>query len=140
MNLSVITIRRFRRGEENAVSELICRTLKQCSSRDYSPDFIEENIHSHSPDVIRQRAEKSHFYVVCNDSGIIGCGGITGYWGSIAESYLVSIFVSPEYQMHGIGRKIMETLEQGEFFFVRGELNLVPRLQQSNFTNILDIP
>lgn len=116
MSTHSIRIRRFQNGEEKAVSDLICRTLKQCNDKDYPADFIEENIRSHSPDVIRQRAGESHFYVVCDGAEIIGCGGITGYWGSTAESYLVSIFVAAEYQKRGIGRRIMETLERDAYF------------------------
>ena len=47
---------------------------------------------------------------------IIGCGGITGYWGSTEESYLTSIFVLPDYQGKDVGRKIMEALEADEYF------------------------
>ena len=47
---------------------------------------------------------------------IIGCGGITGYWGSTEESYLISIFVLPDYQGKDVGRKIMDALEADEYF------------------------
>ena len=47
---------------------------------------------------------------------IIGCGGITGYWGSTEESYLTSIFVLPDYQGKGVGRKIVEALEEDAYF------------------------
>lgn len=63
-----------------------------------------------------ERAVESHFYVACDNERIIGCGGITGYWGSKTESYLLSIFVLPEYQGKGIGRQIVKTLEKDEFF------------------------
>ena len=51
-----------------------------------------------------------------HQAGIIGCGGITGCWGSTEESYLTSIFVLPDYQGKGVGRKIVETLEADEYF------------------------
>lgn len=38
------------------------------------------------------------------------------YWGKEDESSLFTIFVLPEYQGKGVGRKIIETLEQDEFF------------------------
>ncbi len=47
---------------------------------------------------------------------IIGCGAIGPYWEREDESSLFMIFVLPEYQSKGIGRKIIETLEQDEFF------------------------
>ena len=54
--------------------------------------------------------------MVCDNSRIIGCGAIAGYWGSTIESILLTIFVLPEYQGKGIGTKIIKTLEQDEFF------------------------
>ena len=39
----------------------------------------------------------------------------TGYWGSTEESYLISIFVLPDYQGKDVGRKIMEALEADEY-------------------------
>ncbi|MCI7691903.1 MAG: GNAT family N-acetyltransferase [Oscillospiraceae bacterium] len=111
-----ISLRKFRKGDESAVSDVIRTTLSVSNSKDYSPEFIEENIKSHSPEVIASRAAESHFYVVLDGRKIIGCGGITGYWGSATESYLVSVFVLPEYQGRGIGRKIIETLEADEYF------------------------
>lgn len=54
--------------------------------------------------------------MACYSQKIVGCGGITGYWGSKTESYLLSIFVLPEYQGRGVGRMIVTTLENDEFF------------------------
>ena len=55
-------------------------------------------------------------YVVCDQARIIGCGAIAGYWGSVTESILLTIFVLPEYQGKGIGKQIIHTLENDEFF------------------------
>ena len=62
-----------------------------------------------------QRASWTHFYVVEESGSIIGCGAIGPYWGKTDESSLFSIFVHPDHQGKGIGRAIMETLEQDEF-------------------------
>lgn len=114
--METITLRRFRSGDESAVSDVICTTLPISSRKDYSPEFIGENIRSHSPEVIAARAEDAHFYVAMDGEAIIGCGGITGYWGSTEESCLTSVFVLPGYQGQGVGRKIVETLEADEYF------------------------
>ena len=47
---------------------------------------------------------------------LCNCGAIGSYWGKEDESSLFNIFVLPEYQGKGVGRKIIETLEQDEFF------------------------
>ena len=111
-----ISIRLFQSGDEESVSDLICTTLKISNKNDYPPEFIQENIESHSPEVVADRAKDGHFYVVSQGDAIIGCGGITGYWGSTTESYLLSIFVLPKCQGMGIGRKIIEKLESDEYF------------------------
>ena len=111
-----LTLRRFRKGDEFAVSDVICTTLAISNQADYSPEFIEENIRSHAPEVIAERAKEAHFYVALDGETIIGCGGITGYWGSKEESHLTSIFVLSDYQGKGVDRKIVETLEADEYF------------------------
>ena len=65
---------------------------------------------------MNNQAKEVHFYVVCDAEKIIGCGGITGYLGSTTESYLQTIFVLPDYQGLGLGRIIVETLENDEYF------------------------
>ena len=111
-----VTLRRFRKGEEFAVSDVICTTLTISNRKEYSPAFIEENIKSHAPEMIAARAKDAHFYVACDGDTVVGCGGITGYWGSTEESYLTSIFVLPDYQGKGVGRKIVEALEEDAYF------------------------
>ena len=111
-----ITLRRFQKGDEFAVSYVICTTLAISNITDYPHEFIEENIKSHSQEMIAALAAEANFYVAMDWKTIIGCGGITGYWGSTEESYLTSIFVLPDYQGKGVGRKIMEALETDEYF------------------------
>ena len=41
---------------------------------------------------------------------------ILPYWGSETESSLFTIFVLPQCQGKGVGRKIIETLERDEYF------------------------
>lgn len=69
-----------------------------------------------SPGNLIQRASWMHFYVVLDGETPVGCGAIGPYWGREDESSLFNIFVLPEYQGQGIGRRIIETLEADEFF------------------------
>lgn len=112
----IYKIRRFQAGDVEEVSALISKTLRTVNSKDYSEEYIEANVLSHSADVLMERAKQGHMYVVCDNSKIVGCGAIAGYWGSITESILLTIFVLPEYQGREIGKRIIRTLEQDEFF------------------------
>ena len=43
---------RVQNGDEAEVSDVICTTLSISNRNDYPPEFIQENIESHSPEVI----------------------------------------------------------------------------------------
>lgn len=111
-----VVVRRFRAGDEAAVSEVIRTTLDVSNRRDYAPEFIEERIREHTPEQFAARARDAHVYVACDGDVVIGCGAITGYWGSTEESYLSSIFVLPDHQRRGVGRRLMEALEADAYF------------------------
>ena len=108
-------IRRFEEKDAQAVSTLIAHTLRTTNIKDYSSEFIENEVKVLTPEYIAWRASWTHFYVVCEGESIIGCGAIGPYWGSETESSLFTIFVLPEHQGRGIGRKIVQTLERDEF-------------------------
>jgi len=109
-------IRLFKQEDAIETAQVIAEALRTSNSKDYSQKYIEDNISSHSADVLIERAKEGHMYVVCNKERIIGCGAIAGFWGSITESILLTIFVLPEYQGKGIGKQIIHTLENDEFF------------------------
>ncbi|MDD6316154.1 MAG: GNAT family N-acetyltransferase [Clostridia bacterium] len=135
-----IILRRFRKGDEPAVSNVICTTLAVSNRKAYSAAFLEKQIRSYSPAQIAVIAEEAHFYVACDGEMPIGCGGITDFWGSTEESYLTSIFVLPAYQGKGVGRQIVEALEADEYFLrawrieVGSSLTAVPFYQKMGYT------
>ena len=109
-------IRRFCEADSEQVSAMIIQTLKTSNSKDYSAETISALEKKMQPSGVLERASWTHFYVAEEGGDIIGCGAIGPYWGSKTESSLFNIFVLPEYQGKGVGRKIIETLEQDEFF------------------------
>ncbi len=109
-------IRAFRPEDAEETASLIAETLLMTNSKDYSREYLEGIIASHSPEFIAESARGGHMYVVCDDGRIVGCGAIAGYWGSLTESILLMIFVRPDHQGRGIGRRIIETLERDEYF------------------------
>nr|WP_317759440.1 GNAT family N-acetyltransferase [Liquorilactobacillus mali] len=47
---------------------------------------------------------------------IVAVGSIGPYWGKEDESSFFNIFVLPEYQRQGIGRQLIQVLEQDSYF------------------------
>ena len=108
-------IRRFQESDAPEVSALIVRTLRVSNTRDYPPEQMEALVKRMQPDDILGRASWTHFYVAVEGDAIIGCGAIGPYWDRTDESSLFTIFVLPEWQGRGVGRRIVETLEADEY-------------------------
>ena len=109
-------IRRFQNTDAIEVSALIQKTLRISNSKDYDPEYIERDARLFTPEYVTKRAAWTHFYVLCKEEQIIGCGAIGPYWNKEDESSLFNIFVLPEHQGKGYGRAIIESLEQDEYF------------------------
>lgn len=111
-----LEIRKFNNDDSETVSNLICRNFLEVNIKDYSKVEMESLAEIYNPGKVILVAGYAHMYVVCIDNKIVGCGSISSFWGSQDESILLTIFVLPELQGKGIGRAIIETLEQDEYF------------------------
>ncbi len=126
-------IRLFNQDDAIETAQMIAATLRITNSKDYSSEYIEATISSHSAEVLCARANEGHMYVACDSSKIIGCGAIAGYWGSTNESILLTIFVLPDYQGKGVGKQIIETLEQDEYFLRAKRIEIPASITAVNF-------
>ena len=126
-------IRSFRNSDAENVSAMIIRTERITNSKDYSEEWINALEKRAQLSDILERAGWTHFYVVEENDTIVGCGAIGPYWGSETESSLFNIFVLPEYQGKGIGRKIVETLEQDEYFLRAKRVEVPASITAVNF-------
>ena len=127
--LIIDTLRRTNIKDSARVSIILCKLIDKSSKSNtllfylhknfytpYSADSIENHVNNFQPENVLKRASWTHFYVAQEKGNIIGCGAIAPYWDKLDESSLFTIFISPEYQRKGIGRKIIETLEKDEYF------------------------
>lgn len=113
-------IRRFQGQDAAETSAVIAEALRISNAPDYPPAIIQEMLELYTPGRLLEQAENEHLYILRHGERTVGCGGIAPYMGSGTESILVTIFVLPEYQRTGAGRKIMEALE-GDAYFLRAE-------------------
>lgn len=102
--------------ELEEVHELIVYTIKKSFPAFYPPNSVNIVVEEFNLNKIKDRASWTHFYVAKIENKIVTCGAIGPYWGSKEESSLFNIFVHPDYQKQGIGKKIVQTLEQDEYF------------------------
>jgi len=110
-----IEFRKFKIGDEIKIENIIAKTLREVNIKDESIEEIEKLIEYLNKDRILYRAKKFHMYVICDNDKIIGVGAVGPYWDSLTEASLFNIFILPEYQGKGLGRKLIEILENDEY-------------------------
>lgn len=113
-------IRRFQEQDAAETSAVIGQALRVSNAPDYPPAIIREMLELYTPENLLEQAEGEHLYVLRDGERIVGCGGIAPHMGSETESILVTVFVLPEYQGRGAGRRVMEALE-GDAYFLRAD-------------------
>ena len=110
-----IKIRLFDKADAEAVSEVIATTADISNAKDYPEQYITDMKNAFEPNDVVRRASWTHFYVAEAEGRIVGCAAIGPFWDSLTESCLFTVFVLPDMQGHGIGRKLIETLEADEY-------------------------
>jgi len=99
-------IRQFRESDAREVSELIVHCLKEINAKYYTDDVIEKLIEVHSPEEIVKRSKNQLVLVADQYDDIIGTATV-----KFSSNYFGSVFVHPDFQGRGIGKRLMENLE-----------------------------
>jgi GNAT superfamily N-acetyltransferase len=94
---------------------IIHRCVKEINSKDYEPWEIEKFLKGFTAEWLRDIILNRHFYSVKYKDEIIGMGGISRDISQESQSYFTAIFINPDYQKLGIGKKLIRFLEQDEW-------------------------
>ena len=111
-----VKIRRYKDGDAPAICEVVRKDVLTENIKDYPIEAINHLIESHNKELIEKRAQAFHVYVFLDQEKIIGVGMVGPYWDSLTESSFFTIFIDPSYKGQGLGRKIIETLQEDEYY------------------------
>lgn len=111
-----LKIRRFETKDVSEVFNLIERNILDADTKVYSEKEIQRLASYYNENKILHTSKKSHMYVIILKNKVVACGSISNYLGRDDESILFDIFVLPELQGKGIGKKLIEALENDEYF------------------------
>lgn len=98
-------IKPFTPALSEATAEVIKRNLEEVNCKDYPPKVIDAMIKYYSPDNLNKLAVKRLVYVVEVEGTIKATGSLEG-------NGIYTVFVNPDYHGSGLGRLLMEYLEE----------------------------
>jgi GNAT superfamily N-acetyltransferase len=106
-------IDRFQASQAKEVAELIKRNLLEITSQYYSPEYVASLIDHHSPMKLLEKAMTQRVYIATQDGKTVGTGTLANFGSPENPSYYgTAIFVALELHRHGIGRQIMQKIEE----------------------------
>lgn len=109
-------IRKFNISDAEEISKLVCRNLLEVNSKEYGMDDMIQFAKEYDYNKIIKVATSGHMYIVQENNKILGCGAISFNNIEKTESIILTLFVLPEYHGKGIGKKIIEVIEQDEIY------------------------
>ena len=128
-----VKARRFKKEDVKEVRNLIVRNFLEINSRDYGLSAMETLAKVYDEEKVLNVASYAHMYVFEFEEKIVGTGSISSFWGSETESILLCIFVLPEFRGKGIGSKIINTLEQDEFYVRANRIEIPASITATEF-------
>ena len=128
-----VKARRFKKEDAKEVRNLIVRNFLEINSKDYDLSTMEKLTKVYDEEKVLNVASYAHMYVFEFEEKIVGTGSISSFWGSEIESILLCVFVLPEFHGKGIGRKIINTLEQDEFYVRANRIEIPASITATEF-------
>ena len=111
-----ILIRPLKHEDAEEVSAMIGRVLMEVNIKDYTVEALKEFVDFYSPEEVRRiPARGGHSYVAELNGEIIGCASICPFENE-GESIIEAFYVRPDMEGKGLGRRLLETLENDALF------------------------
>ncbi|MBD3388622.1 MAG: GNAT family N-acetyltransferase [Candidatus Altiarchaeales archaeon] len=101
-----VRVRRFRDGDARKASDMIRKTQREVNSRYYSRSVIERLCKTMTPGKMKEYSEERIFYVAVDGEKIVGTVTLA------EDNHIGTLFVHPRYHNMGVGRKLMEKIEE----------------------------
>ncbi len=102
-----LSIRRARRGDAEAMSQLIVRTIEETNSKDYEPSAILALKANFSVPEIERRLRERLVQLAMMDDALVGTASL-----SLPNARVHSVFVDPSRQGLGIGAALIGAVER----------------------------
>lgn len=99
------TIREFQRVDLAALKALVQKTITTCYPGHYGPEAIRFFVSYHVEEAILRDAETGCTIVLDKAGRLLGTG-------TLVDDEIKRVFVAPAFQQQGLGRRILQHLEE----------------------------
>ena len=99
------TIRLALEDDADDISGVILRALRETNAKDYTNETIERVERSFSPGAVRRLIGKRTVFVAAIGMRIVGTASLDG-------SVVRTVFVAPDVQARGVGKRLMAEVER----------------------------
>lgn len=115
IDVNCLSFVRAKKENIGIMLEIIHRCVLEINAVDYTQTQVEHLVKSFSEDWLEDLINTRHYYEVWCQGMLIACGGVSRDYSQERQSYLTAVFVNPDFNKKGIGRKLVEFLETDEW-------------------------
>lgn len=95
------------------ISNIIIQNLLTVNSKDYGIEKVKKMAKEFSVENLKNTfSKRKKVFVALIDDKVIGTAGIEKSWYNDDEYWILTVFVKPENHSQGIGRKLIEKIEE----------------------------
>ncbi len=95
------------------ISNLIIQDLLTVNSNDYGIERVKKMAEDFTVEKLQNSLSKrKKVFVALIDDNVVGTAGIDKSWNSDDEYWILTVFVKPENHGQGIGKKLIEKVEE----------------------------
>ena len=95
------------------ISKIIIQNLLTVNSKDYGMERVKKMAEDFTVEKLQNSLSKrKKVFVALIDDNVVGTAGIDKSWNSDDEYWILTVFVKPENHGQGIGKKLIEKVEE----------------------------
>lgn len=110
----MIEIKDYDNQYAEEISRIIIQNLLEINSKDYSLEFIKKSAEEFSPEEIKKTFPKrTKVFVSLENDKVVGTTGLDkSFYNNDGEYWILSVFVDISHHNQGIGRMLINKIEQ----------------------------
>lgn len=112
----MLKIEEYQEKYVEAISNIVIRNLKEINSKDYGIEKTNEMAKDFAVEKLKKTLKsRSKVYVALVNNEVVGTAGLDKSWYKDDEYWVLTVFVKPENHRQGIGKMLINKIEEFAF-------------------------